>query len=70
MAKKKFYESKAMLNSNKSEVANMPQDVKYHAWPSPMYGLDSRLDDTIMGINEQMSADMAGARRHNKPTKY
>ncbi len=59
-----------MLSENKSAVANMPQDVKYHAWPSYHVGLDMGIDDTIRGIDRQVDADMSGAKRHMDPTKY
>jgi hypothetical protein len=59
-----------MIREDKNEVANMPQAVKYVAWPRADRGLDARLDDTINGVNEQMDMDVKGARKHMYPTKY
>lgn len=79
MAEKKRYHDRrkeemrdaGMLHENHSEVANMPQEVKYHAWPKPKYGLmDSELDDTIAGINHQMDRDEEQGRKGMKPHKY
>ncbi len=81
MAKKRFHSAEGarrssemrdsgMLHDNKSAVANMPQDVKYHAWPSAHVGLDSRIDDTISGINDQMRSDESKARSILNPKKY
>ena len=60
-----------MIHEDHSEVANMPQFVKYHAWGKPSYGfIDSDLDDTIRGINKQMSKDEEQGRRGMSPHKY
>lgn len=85
MAKKRFYDGDysglnaarkqeardfAMISEDKSAVANMPQQVKYHAWPKPGYYADYDLDDTIRGINKQMDEDGSGMRRHKSKSKY
>lgn len=60
-----------MLNEDHSQIANMPQGVKYQAWPKPAYGaLDSGMDDTISGVNDQMSKDESKGRAGMKPHKY
>lgn len=78
-AKKRHYSSdrsqamrdSGMLREDKSQVANMPQDVKYHAWGKPRYGsIDAELNDTISGINEQMGRDESQARKNMVPHKY
>lgn len=63
-------EDAGMIREDKQAVANMPQEVMYKPWPRADHGLDSRLDDTISGIDRQMDMDMSDARRHMKPTKY
>lgn len=84
MAKKKFhgmYEGSSerrhqemkdagMIHEDKSAVANMPQGVMYKSWPKSNVGLDSRLDDTISGIDRQMNMDDSAAKRHNVPKKW
>lgn len=60
-----------MIREDHSEVANMPQSVKYTAWPKPSYGaLDSDLNDTISGVNRQMSKDESKGREGMMPHKY
>lgn len=87
MAKKRFYDGDysgplnkarkeeardfSMISEDHSAVANMPQQVKYHAWPKAgHYAADSYLDDTIRGINEQQGADASAARRLKSKSKY
>ena len=79
MAEKKRYHDRrreemrdaGMLHEDHNEVANMPQDVKYHPWSKPSYGLmDSNLDDTISGINKQMDRDEEQGRKGMRPHKY
>lgn len=76
---KRFYEPSSkslesrdsgMLGYDRSAVANMPQDVKYYAWPKPGYYLDGKLDDTIRGIDKQIGEDDSGAKRHLKMNKW
>jgi hypothetical protein len=80
--KKKHHESKSMsrrhhemhdagmITEDHSAIANMPQEVKMHAWPRAHEGMDSRLDDTIHGINRQMNRDESETHTHLKPHKY
>lgn len=75
---KKHYESRrrdemkaaGMISEDHSEVANMPQSVKYTAWPKHSYGLDSNLDDTIAGIDRQINKDDSQGRKGMNPHKY
>lgn len=59
----------SMLNDSKGSIANMPQDVKYHLWPSSRDYLNSNLDDTIRGIDSQISADHSKTVKHLNPKK-
>ncbi len=59
-----------MIREDKSACANLPQQVKYHAWPEPGYYAESDLDDTIRGIDKQLDADGAQMRRHKSKSKY
>lgn len=62
----------SMLNDSHSSVANMPQDVKYHAWPSAQNHFlgDGDLDDTIRGVDHQVGElDGAKGRKHRMPKK-
>jgi hypothetical protein len=76
---KRYYESKEekrdfnMLGYDHSAVANMPQTVKYHDWPSSEKYVGNavpELDDTIRGINKQMGEDVSGAKKHRSHAKY
>lgn len=61
-----------MIHEDKSQVANMPQMVKYHAWPSPSnYGVgDGSFGDDIASVNRQMSMDDNKAASIRNPHKY
>lgn len=85
MAKKRFYEgeyagsqnSKAMqerdsmmIGNDYNAVANLPQEVKYHAWPKARHYAQYDLDDTISGVDKQMNEDGADMKRHKSKSKY
>lgn len=76
MAKKRHYEQELeardsrMLSADMSACANMPQDVKYHAWPKDAGYQSSSYNDTISGIDAQERADVSGAKRHKGGFKY
>lgn len=77
MAKRRHYEQaleardSSMLSADMSAPANLPQDVKYHAWPkSGTYMPDENLNDSISGIDKQMNDDVSGARRHKGGNKW
>lgn len=84
MSKKRFYAGDSALNQarnqeardfsmiseDKSACANLPQQVKYHAWPKAGHYAEYDLDDTIRGIDKQMDADGAGMRKHKSKSKY
>lgn len=59
-----------MIREDHSATANLPQDVKYHAWPAnkdyPRYGLD----DTIRGIDKQEDEDYREMEKHKQRGKY
>lgn len=59
----------AMLNEDHSAIANMPQEVKMHAWPDSYTYLPEDLDDTITGINRQVGLDGSQMHKHLKPKK-
>ena len=79
MAKRKFYdateremESKegSMLSDDRSAIANLPQNVMMKPYPRCPYGVESRLDDSISGIDRQIGADDSAARRGRSKEKY
>ena len=71
-SKEKSMERRAtgMISEDRNATANLPQDVKYHAWPKTgLYG-DFDLDDTIKGIDEQIDADGRKMMRQKGGSKY
>jgi len=68
MAKKRHYNSE--ISENKSAVANLPQESVYKPWPKSGEYKDFDLDDTIKGIDEQISKDVAKMKKHLQPEKY
>ena len=59
-----------MLSEDHSAIANMPQGVKYHPWASQGAYLETHLDDTISGIDNQQHGDVGTANRHKSKSKY
>ena len=63
MAKKRYFKgSKAH--------ANMPQEVKMMEYPKVDYIGFPYLDDTIVGVDAQMKADVKGIKKVKNPIKY
>lgn len=59
-----------MLNEDRSAIANMPQDVKYHEWPGMGQYAQYSLNDNIFGVNDQMRSDVSGLMRRKAKSKY
>ena len=59
-----------MIREDHSATSNLPQEVKYHAWPKPEHYTDYGLDDTIRGIDEQERKDGAQMKKHMQRGKY
>lgn len=59
----------SMLNEDRSAVANMPQDVRYHGWPDSSIYTPENLDDTIRGINAQKNLDGNQMKKNLVPKK-
>ena len=65
-------EDSGMIREDRSSIANLPQDVKYTAYPKTDYFMYD-LDDTIRGIDVQIDDDVRGERRKSGeryPEKY
>lgn len=59
-----------MIKEDRSAVANMPQSIVYKDYPKNNNYLDADLDDSIAGIDNQMSnLDGGVLRRIKKPKK-
>lgn len=58
-----------MISEDHGSIANMPQNVIMREYPRPGDYLPEGLDDTLRGVNEQIGADNAKRRAHNKPKK-
>jgi hypothetical protein len=60
----------SMIHEDHQAPANMPQGVIMKPWPKEGGYMPEVLDDTIGGIDKQMSVDNAQKMRHFKPHKY
>ena len=58
-----------MISEDHGAIANLPQDVKYHAYPRSHEYMDENLDDTMHGIDAQIDYDESQGRKHMKPKK-
>lgn len=67
----KRQESKDVLVRNEtSRPANMPTDIKYHAWPSAEYYQEYNLNDCLSGVDDQIREDVSKAKQHRSKNKY
>lgn len=55
-------EDYGMISEDKSAMANLPQQVMMKYYAKPPYA-SYQLDDTIKGIDQQISDDMRGGKR-------
>jgi len=69
-ARKQEHKDFEMISEDHSAPANMPQEVKYHAWPKAGHYAEYSLDDTIRGIDKQMDEDGSAMKRHKSTKKY
>lgn len=60
----------SMLREDYNAIANLPQDVKYHAWPKADDYRQYNLNDTIEGVDRQMKQDSKGGKRGEYPEMY
>jgi len=73
MAKKKrFYQNteardSSMVPDSSNSFANLPQEVIFKAYPSVKYSVYN-LDDTIKGMDAQMSGDASSSKRKSGKT--
>jgi hypothetical protein len=58
-----------MISADCSSMANLPQAVMMKEYPKFRYGLDPELNDTIRGIDKQMSDDESQMKRHLSRSK-
>jgi hypothetical protein len=63
-------EDGAMIREDRNAVANLPQEVIYHAWEKTPHYANYELDDTIHGIDRQESEDGSEMMKHLQPGKY
>ena len=59
-----------MINQDYRAIANMPQEVMMKPYPVAPGYLPEDLDDTIRGIDHQMSHDDRSAKGGLKPMKF
>ena len=59
----------AMIHENHAAVANLPQEVMIKPWPMERGYLPEVLDDTIAGVDRQMSMDNAQKHKGFDPKK-
>ena len=65
-------EDGGMISEDRSAIANMPQDVMIKEYPKSddyMNDTDSRMDDTIRGVDRQMGEDKSKRNKHLDPKK-
>ena len=63
-------EDSMLLHEDPRAIANLPQDVKYHAWPKADDYRSYDLNDTIQGVDVQMKEDSRLGKKGRFPSKY
>lgn len=63
-------EDSRMIHEDHRAPANLPQQVMYHEWAHEAPYLRYHLDDTLRGIDHQVSVDDAQTKRHFQKGKY
>lgn len=58
-----------MIREDHSAIANLPQEVMMKPYPKDGNYLPENLDDTLRGVDGQMSMDNSKRRAHNVPKK-
>lgn len=58
-----------MISEDHSAIANMPQNVMMKAYPKEGGYLPENLDDTLSGVDRQMSKDNSKKMSHLDPKK-
>lgn len=58
-----------MFGHSHDEIANMPSEVKMHAWEKVHDYMAGTEDDTIHGIDKQIDHDESKVKSHLKPRK-
>lgn len=59
-----------MIHMDRSSIANLPQQEMVKPYPKPGMYMPEKLDDTISGIDHQMSMDDKKRKAHEQPEKY
>lgn len=72
MARKERMDSgfSGMLSEDRSAPANLPQEVKYQAYPRQSYYDAFELDDSIRGIDDVHEETIRKMERHASDEKY
>jgi len=58
-----------MIHEDKSEIANLPQNVMIKEYPRAYPSMPEDIDDTIRGVDEQLMADNRQRERGFGPPK-
>ena len=74
MAKnKRYYKSgseEGMIKSDKTSFANMPQEVIFKPYGTPTFGTPDGIDDTISGVDRQITDDSDEMKKNTYGGKY
>ena len=68
--RKQEMEDGGMIREDRSAIANLPQEVMMKAYPKTGPYMPEDLNDTISGVDKQMSGDDSQRRRSFNPHKY
>lgn len=77
---KRFYDSDprraqerkdfGMISEDHSAMANLPQNVVMREYSGNSHNFDADINDTIRGVDGQISSDIGKANANKKPHKF
>lgn len=59
-----------MISEDHNDVANLPQEVVYRPYPKMPLGNDYYLDDTIVGVDDNLEDSKRTIDRHQSESMY
>lgn len=63
-------DTSGMIREDRSEIANLPQDVVYKEYPKMPMGGNYRLDDTVEGVDDNLKDSMRTMDRYQSDSMY
>lgn len=67
MRRRQEREDSMMISKDATAQANLPQEVVMKHYSPVDYSMNEGLDDTVRGVDQQMTSDTRGGKRKSAP---